>query len=362
MFSDYFSIQVFFLVFRETLETAVIVSVLLAFLRQGLGDPASLSPSQKNYYRALFWQVWIGAAIGLLLCVVIGGIFLTVFYLIGTNIWDTTEKLWEAVFCVVASVMISFMGIRMLKINKLKKAWRLKLARMIVEHNSERDSLRHRSGWKKFTAKYSMAVLPLVTTLREGLEAIMFLGGLGTSQPSTSFPLAVITAIATGTLVGVAMYRYGEHVSIKAFLVASTCFLYLVAAGLFSRGVWFFEINQFIKKVGQDLTEVGSGPGSYDITQSVWHVNCCNPETDGPWMIFNALLGWQNSATYASVTSYILYWAVIVLMVLRLRYKEKHGLAKMPATDEDLFNRATNVIGQTEHDALLDSSRETDNA
>ena len=30
---------------------------------------------------------------------------------------------------------------------------------------------------------------------------------------------------------------------IQTFLIISTCFLYLVAAGLFSKAVWDFEIN-----------------------------------------------------------------------------------------------------------------------
>lgn len=29
----------------------------------------------------------------------------------------------------------------------------------------------------------------------------------------------------------------------QIFLIVSTCFLYLVAAGLFSKGVWSLEIN-----------------------------------------------------------------------------------------------------------------------
>lgn len=53
----------------------------------------------------------------------------------------------------------------------------------------------------------------------------------------------------------------------------STCFLYLVAAGLFSRGVWFFETQQWNDIVGGDAAELGDGPGSYDIDNSVWHVN-----------------------------------------------------------------------------------------
>ena len=37
--------------------------------------------------------------------------------------------------------------------------------------------------------------------------------------------------------------RGGNMASIQTFLIISTCFLYLVAAGLFSRAVWKFEEN-----------------------------------------------------------------------------------------------------------------------
>lgn len=110
-------------------------------------------------------------------------------------------------------------------------------------------------------------------------------------------------------------------------MTISTCFLYLVAAGLFSKGVWDFEANAWNKIIGSDADEVGSGPGSYNIRQSVWHVNCCNPELNGGggWGIFNALLGWTNSATYGSVISYNLYWLVVIIAFASIGYQEKHG-------------------------------------
>lgn len=67
--------------------------------------------------------------------------------------------------------------------------------------------------------------------------------------------------------------RGGNVARLQYFLIVSTCFLYLVAAGLFSKGVWALEINSWNKIVGGDAAEVGSGPGSYDIRKSVWHVN-----------------------------------------------------------------------------------------
>ena len=37
--------------------------------------------------------------------------------------------------------------------------------------------------------------------------------------------------------------RGGNFAPIQTFLIISTCFLYLVAAGLFSKAVWMFQEN-----------------------------------------------------------------------------------------------------------------------
>lgn len=50
---DLFSVPVYVVVFRETLETAIIVSVLLAFLKQTLDG----SQRDANLYKALRAQV-----------------------------------------------------------------------------------------------------------------------------------------------------------------------------------------------------------------------------------------------------------------------------------------------------------------
>ena len=54
---------------------------------------------------------------------------------------------------------------------------------------------------------------------------------------------------------------------------------------------------------------------------------CCNAEISGGggWGIFNALLGWENSATYGSVISYNMYWITIIAAFLTMRYNEKTG-------------------------------------
>jgi high-affinity iron transporter len=117
--------------------------------------------------------------------------------------------------------------------------------------------------------------------------------------------------------------------------------------------------------VGSDAAELGAGPGSYDITKSVWHVNVSlpiilankalltngkfgNPQLNGGggWGIFNAILGWQNSATYGSVISYNLYWIAVISGFLAMRYKEVKGhwplgKAKKQPVMEDLQSKTS---------------------
>jgi high-affinity iron transporter len=50
-----FSVPVFLVVFRETLEAVVVISVLLAFLKQTLGDPNG----NEKVYKSLVKQVCI---------------------------------------------------------------------------------------------------------------------------------------------------------------------------------------------------------------------------------------------------------------------------------------------------------------
>lgn len=356
-----FSVQVFFLTFREVLESAIILSVLLSLLKRVFftDDGAEpLSPESWRAYRLLRRQVWLGSLAGLVVCGAIGTVFIVVFRSIGKNLWNTTEKLWEAFFCIVASILITIMGRPLLRLNSLQKKWNQKLTQHLVEHHSLEvaedeavdDLVNSKSRLKRWSRKYALFLLPFVTTLREGLEAVTFLGGLGISVPSSSIPLSVMLAFVAGVLVGVAMYKYGtRHKRVQTVVLVFTCMLYLVAAGLFSRGVWFIEMDQFIRKVGSDVSESGSGPGSYNVHNRVWHVNCCNPEVDGPYIVLNGLLGWQNTATYGSIISYNLYWAFIIIVVARAMYKERQRSSKL----------ASNDVEDEASQSLLDNSSDT---
>jgi high-affinity iron transporter len=351
MASEIFSLKVFFVLLRETFESAIVISILLSFLKQNFTTNAARADVHRIHvdakvYRSLQLQVWIGALLGLSICLAIGAVFIALFYMIGENYWSKYERIWEAVFSVLSSLIISVMGLSLLRINTMQRKWQAKLSKGMakqfennptgVDDAEAVDQLEHeldckkKSGikawFKKYAEKYSLMVLPMVTLLREGLEAIFVISGVSASEPVSSLPLSIILAFTIGTVIGVFLYKGGNKMKLQLFLIGSTCFLYMVSAGLMSRGVWFFELEQYVQRChGQDMTEIGDGPGSYDIVNTVWHVNCCSGVNDGGWMLLNALVGWQNTATFGSILSYWGYWAFVIFLLKIKLFQERHG-------------------------------------
>ena len=68
------------------------------------------------------------------------------------------------------------------------------------------------------------------------------------------------------------------------------------------------QFYSYIQLVGGSAAESGDGPGSYYHRGYVWHLDCCNPETNSGgsgFSILNALVGWNNTATLGSVLAYV---------------------------------------------------------
>ncbi|KII91246.1 hypothetical protein PLICRDRAFT_105468 [Plicaturopsis crispa FD-325 SS-3] len=348
MAKNLFSVPIFFIVFRETLEAAIIVSVLLGLVEQivhedpnrlapGLitqdserldaVEPAALEgsadavidtlPARKKLIRKLRIQIFAGSAIGLLIALAIGAAFIAVWFTQASNLWAKSEELWEGIFELIASLMIFVMGITMLKMDRAKARWRVKLERAF---GGEHVDGRTQSG------RWVLFVLPLITVLREGMEAVIFVGGVALGEPATSIPIAAIVGLVCGLICGFLIYAFASRTTLSIFLIVMTNFILLIGAGLFSKAVGAFELNRFNVMLGTDVDDAGgTGPGSYDVRGNVWHLDCCSPEeTNGGqgWTIFNAIFGWTNNGTLGTVLSYVFYWVAVIAALVYIKWKE----------------------------------------
>ncbi|ORY88818.1 Ftr1 protein [Leucosporidium creatinivorum] len=329
-----FSVPIFFIVFRETIEAAIIISVLLGLVENLVDKTEVVSTekaaeddetmaNRKRLIKRMRMLIWAGALLGLFIALCIGAAFIAVFFTTLSDIWSKSEEIWEGTFSLIASLIIYVMGITMLRIDRSKLKWKIKLEgafdKKPHEELTDKERKEGRSG------KWTLFILPLVTVLREGLEAVVFVGGVSLGQSAKSIPLAAIVGLICGLVIGYLIYASGSRVNLSIFLIVSTNILFLLGSGLFSKAVLFYQINAFNNGVGADVEELGLGPGSYDVRGNVWHLTWGNPENNlsgQGWSIFNAILGWTNSATLGSILSYCFYWFAVIAGLVYMKWSE----------------------------------------
>lgn len=105
------------------------------------------------------------------------------FYTKLNNLWGNAEQIWEGVFSIIASLLIYIMGLAFLKMDHSRVKWRIKLAQAFgdkVNNASVKlDEEEDREMRKKArNGKWALFLLPFITVLREGLEAVIFVGGV----------------------------------------------------------------------------------------------------------------------------------------------------------------------------------------
>ncbi|BEI80659.1 hypothetical protein CcaverHIS002_0111880 [Cutaneotrichosporon cavernicola] len=293
MANNVFDVPIFFIVFREMIEASIIISVLLSFVEQ-LMQSGRLSPNErvdqavgpddgphnekvKRILKRMRYQIWAGTFAGFFIALSIGAAFIAVFYIKLNDLWAKSEQLWEGIFSLIAAILIFVMGIAFLKMDRL--------------------------------------------------EAVIFVGGVSLGIPGTSIPLPVVVGLIAGAIVGYIIYKTGSSTTLHWFLIFSTAFLFLIGAGLFSKAIGFFEYYKFAKAVGGDVAETGDGPGSYNVHNNVWHLPFGNPETGSPttnggWQIFNALFGWNNTASLGTVLGYCFYWIAVMGALIYYKWTE----------------------------------------
>lgn len=127
------------------------------------------------------------------------------FYTVGANKWDSGELVYEGAFALVACVIITIVGAALLRIGKMQEKWRVKIAAAVEAPIATTGS--KRTWLKHFAEKYAMFILPFITVLREGIEAIVFVAGVSFTAPASAFPLPVVIGLIAGILVGYLLYK-----------------------------------------------------------------------------------------------------------------------------------------------------------
>ena len=308
---NYFSIPVFFVLLRETVEVVLIIAVTFAYLSDN-----KLTEFKK-------WAV-AGVVAGALLDAVIGIIMIAVFITIKANAFDEasdSEKVFKGTLLLFSSILVTVFGLGMSKMfnNMNAKVGRkitnignkLTGASVVNNDSSYTDILRDTETGeeldptspeaialaKKARSKIAWGVLSVTffAVVREGLECIVFLAGLTSSYPPQSMPIPAIMGVITGCFVGMLFYRGGRQMGVRFFAIISMAMLFLVAAGLTARA-----FTEFVE------LGMAGGPIVFDASE------CCGTNTPF-WGFLRILFGYNATPTLIEFLIYFSYW--IVLMV-----------------------------------------------
>ena len=162
--TNYFNVGAFFVLFRESVEAAVILSVLLAFVDRSVSD----NETQKSLKK----QVWWGTLAGIVISLIIGVSLTVTFYVLGKDVFGDAEPLWEGILQSLAVILLTWLAFRMLQVNSLIAKWEGK----IQNHLNERNMME--KGIPYFSNAYSLFILAFTVVIREGLEAVIFIAGV----------------------------------------------------------------------------------------------------------------------------------------------------------------------------------------
>ena len=192
--------------FRETLEAAIVVGVVLTFL---------VKTDQKFFNT----YVWRGVGAGILASVFLAAVLETFF----GGFTGRTEMLFEGMLMLVTAVSITWM---ILWVHRQKD-----VAKKIKE-----DVARH------IEKGYGIGIFILTATavLREGTETVLYLKASSIVAQSNQLiggTLGILAALA----LGYALFRFALRINLSMVFTATNVFLIMFAAGLVAHGVHEFQ-------------------------------------------------------------------------------------------------------------------------
>ncbi len=264
----------FVIALREGIEAALIVSIVLAYLKQlGASDRARL--------------VWWGTGVAVALSAAVGtGIFVA-----GAEFEGAAEEVFEGLVTFAAVGVLTWMIFWMRR-----------------QGSRIRSELHEKVDTAIVSGGLALAGLAFFAVLREGIETALFLfaAAKGTAvegtavAPATQVTGAVI-GLALAVVLGVLLYRGGIRMNLRSFFRVTGLILIVVAAGLFAYSL-------------HELQEAGWLPvleaHAFDLSASL-------PDDAGAGAILRGLVGYNADPTWLEVVGWAAYLVVVGGLFLR---------------------------------------------
>lgn len=269
----------FLVVLRESIEAALIVGIMWAYLDK---------TDNKEYQKYLAY----GTISAILLSLVLGGgIVLVLGELAG--FW---EKMFEGIASISATFVLSYVII-----------WMSKHARTIKSEIEGKLAYGLTKSYRSKTSIQAIFILAFVAVAREGLETVLFLTPLLSIDLGSTI-LGSILAIVVALVLSLAAKRQIYALDIGKFFKYTSLILIIFAAGLFGYGI--HEIIEAVEIMGFGYDSDGEPMFLFSYAWDINPADKTHPLHEkgsiGIW--FKALLGYDGNPEWIRVMGYVGYW------------------------------------------------------
>lgn len=251
------------LAFREGLEAALILGIVLGVLR-------------RIKRRDLSWVIWLGTGLAGLISLVVGAAL----YNMGVAFEGRAEKIFEGVAMLLAAGVLTWMIF-----------WMQRQGRALGE-DLERDVRRAALG----SGTRALFSLAFVAVLREGIELALFLTAAAFTATAGATLTGGLLGLGAAIVAGWLLFATTARLDVTAFFRVSSVLLVVFAAGLVAHGV-------------HEFNEVGWIPS---IVEHLWDINPLLSEGSAAGELLKTLLGYNGNPSLTEVLAYVGYWAAVV--------------------------------------------------
>jgi high-affinity iron transporter len=272
----------FVITLREGLEAALIVGIVLAFLARTGGSDR-------------YWQVFAGVGAAIITSIM----FAIGFQWLAGGFSGPSAQIIEGITTLIAAGL---------------------LISMIVWMERKGPTLQEELEQKTvatMTATLGIFFIVFVAVLREGVETVIFLAAL----PSSDITIIVGAFLGFFVAFGIAFVYFSQskRFSLRTFFQITSILLILFAAGMIAYGV-------------HELQEAGVIP---ILVEQVWDINFLLPENGPVGLVLKGLVGYNGNPSLIEVIAYIT--ALSALLVYFVRHYEFAPLTHKSVIKEITF-------------------------
>ena len=272
----------FLIMLREGLEMALIVAIVLAYLRQ-IG--------RRNEFKT----VWAGTAAAIGISIVAG---IIVFAAVG-ELEGRGEEIVEGVTAFLAAGLLTWMVF-----------WMRRQARLIKSELHTKVDVAVAAG-----SALAIAGVAFFAVLREGLETVLFLLGSSVGhERALDRAIGGIAGVAVAVFVGYLIYSGSRRVNLRSFFKLTGFFVLVFAAGLVAKGVHEFQEAGFFGTFNEHLWAISS--------------SFLNPDSSRFAEFLKGLFGWNPEPSVEMVIAYFAY-------LLPIGFVFYHGTRGVPPIKPD---------------------------